>query len=151
MNKMLPASLLLLLSSTAIAQKKPSYTPEQAVARMTLPEGFSVSLFAAEPAVVQPFAFCFDHRGRVWVCENLNYMTRSSDSFRPDLGGPQGRIIILEDVDGDGRFDKKKLFIDKLGFPTGLQVGFGGVWVGSPPNLLFIPDNDGDDNGKQMR
>jgi len=145
MNKTLPASLLLLLTSTAIAQKKPSYTPKQAVARMTLPEGFSVSLFAAEPAVVQPFAFCFDHRGRVWVCENLNYMTRSSDSFRPDLGGPQGRIIILEDVDGDGRFDKKKLFIDKLGFPTGLQVGFGGVWVGSPPNLLFIPDKDGDD------
>ena len=54
------------------ASKEPSYTPEGAVARMTLPKGFSVTQFAAEPHVVQPFAFCFDSRGRVWVCENLN-------------------------------------------------------------------------------
>ena len=51
-------------------------TPDQATARMTLPEGFTVTQFAAEPAVVQPFAFCFDDRGSVWVCENLNYATR---------------------------------------------------------------------------
>jgi len=134
--------LPLALSFTVFAQKKPSYTPDQATARMTLPEGFTVTQFAAEPAVVQPFAFCFDDRGRVWVCENLNYATRKSDTFK---SGPQGRIIILEDTDGDGKFDKKKVFIDKLFFPTGLQVGFGGVWVGSPPNLLFIPDKNGDD------
>lgn len=130
----------------ALAQKSsskpPSYTPEQATARMTLPEGFKVTQFAAEPHVVQPFAFCFDSRGRVWVCENLNYETRRSDTFDE---GPKGRIIILEDTDGDGHFDKKKVFADKLFFPTGLQVGFGGVWVGSPPHLLFIPDRDGDD------
>jgi len=124
------------------ASKEPSYTPEGAVARMTLPKGFSVTQFAAEPHVVQPFAFCFDSRGRVWVCENLNYETRRSDTFND---GPKGRIIILEDTNGDGKFDKKKLFIDKLFFPTGLQVGFGGVWVGSPPNLYFIPDRNGDD------
>jgi len=134
--------VLCAVSLTAFSQKKPSYTPEQATARMTLPKGFAVTQFAAEPAVVQPFAFCFDDRGRVWVCENLNYETRRSDTFK---SGPQGRIIILEDTDGDGKFDKKKLFIDKLFFPTGLQVGFGGVWVGSPPNLLFIPDKNGDD------
>ena len=86
--------LPLALSFTVFAQKKPSYTPDQATARMTLPEGFSVTQFAAEPAVVQPFAFCFDDRGRVWVCENLNYATRKSDTFK---AGPQGRIIILED------------------------------------------------------
>ncbi|MDP6034622.1 MAG: hypothetical protein QGG55_01125 [Verrucomicrobiota bacterium] len=139
-------TLSLVASLTVLAQKssssKPSYTPDQATARMTLPEGFTVTQFAAEPAVVQPFAFCFDDRGRVWVCENLNYETRKSDTFK---AGPQGRIIILEDTDGDGKFDKKKVFIDKLFFPTGLQVGFGGVWVGSPPNLLFIPDKNGDD------
>ena len=56
----LPLSLVF----TAFAQKKPSYTPDQAVARMKLPEGFSVTQFAAEPDVVQPFAFCFDDRGR---------------------------------------------------------------------------------------
>ena len=134
------------IALSAVAQKPsskpPSYTPEQATTRMTLPEGFKVTQFAAEPHVVQPFAFCFDSRGRVWVCENLNYETRRSDTFKE---GPKGRIIILEDTDGDGHFDKKKVFADNLFFPTGLQVGFGGVWVGSPPNLLFIPDRDGDD------
>ena len=134
--------LSLSFALTALAQKKPSYTPADALARMTLPKGFSVTQFAAEPDVVQPFAFCFDDRGRVWVCENLNYATRRSDTFNE---GPKGRIIILEDTNGDGRFDKKKVFIDKLFFPTGLQVGFGGVWVGSPPNLYFIPDKNGDD------
>ena len=134
--------LTLSLAFTASAQKKPSYTPDQAVARMKLPAGFSVTQFAAEPDVVQPFAFCFDDRGRVWVCENLNYETRKSDSFKQ---GPKGRILILEDTNGDGRFDKRKVFIEKIFFPTGLQVGFGGVWVGSPPNLLFIPDKNGDD------
>ena len=72
--------VLCAVSLTAFSQKKPSYTPEQATARMTLPKGFAVTQFAAEPAVVQPFAFCFDDRGRVWVCENLNYETRRSDT-----------------------------------------------------------------------
>jgi putative membrane-bound dehydrogenase-like protein len=141
--KTIPWILLsLAVAFTAFAQKKPSYTPDQAVARMKLPAGFSVTQFAAEPDVVQPFAFCFDDRGRVWVCENLNYETRKSDTFKQ---GPKGRILILEDTDGDGRFDKRKVFIENIFFPTGLQVGFGGVWVGSPPNLLFIPDKNGDD------
>ncbi len=55
------------------------------------------------------------------------------------------RIQILEDTNGDGVFDKKKTFTDKLTFTSGLACGFGGVFVGSPPNLTFIPDADGDD------
>ena len=125
-----------------VPQVPPGLTPQEALKKMTLPAGFNVTLFAGDPDVVQPFAFCFDTRGRVWVLENLNYLTRGSDSFNE---GPRGRIIILEDTDGDGRFDKKKTFADKLFFPTGLAVGHGGVWVGSPPNLYFIADKDGDD------
>jgi putative membrane-bound dehydrogenase-like protein len=122
--------------------KVPFLTPEKARAKMTLPDGFRVSTFAAEPDILQPFAFCFDDRGRLWVCENLNYETRGKDSHAQ---GPKGRIVILDDTDGDGRFDTKKLFADKIFFPSGLALGFGGVWVGSPPNLLFIPDRDRDD------
>jgi putative membrane-bound dehydrogenase-like protein len=127
------------------AEDKPGVkflTPTEAIAKMTYPEGFQVVPFAAEPEIVQPFAFTFDDRGRVWLCENMNYETRGSDSFDE---GPKGRIVILEDTDGDGRMDVKKLFADKLFFPTGIAFGFGGVWVGSPPNLLFIPDRNGDD------
>jgi putative membrane-bound dehydrogenase-like protein len=142
-----PAALLLAITSAGpcpaqpAVSKPPAKTPAEAVAAMKLPDGFHVNVFAAEPDVVQPFAFDIDDRGRVWVNENLNYETRGSDTYN---AGPLGRIIILEDTDGDGRFDKKKLFIDKIFFPTGLAVGYGGVWVGSPPNLLFIPDKDGD-------
>ena len=60
--------------------KVPFLTPEKAREKMTLPEGFRVSAFAAEPDIVQPFAFCFDDRGRLWVAENLNYQTRGRDS-----------------------------------------------------------------------
>ena len=147
---MRPASVLCstvlfsILTVLASAEEKtvPFLTPKQAIDKMTFPDGFRVNAFAAEPDVVQTFAFCFDDRGRVWVAENLNYLTRGSDSFEE---GPKGRIIILEDTDGDGRFDDKKLFVDEIFFPSGLAIGFGGVWVGSPPNLLFIPDENRDD------
>ncbi|MGE3807427.1 MAG: PVC-type heme-binding CxxCH protein, partial [Gemmataceae bacterium] len=119
--------------------QKPVPAPD-AVKKFVVPEGFSVTLCAHEPDVVQPMSFCIDDRGRLWINENLNYQTRGSH-----LSDPLGRISILEDTNGDGTFDKKKVFIDKLFFPSGIEVGFGGVFVGSPPNLLFIPDRDGDD------
>ena len=117
-------------------------SPEEAIAKMKHPEGFKVNAFAAEPGCQQPFAFTFDERGRVWMCENLNYETRGSDLYKL---GPQGRIVILTDTDGDGKMDERKVFLDKIMFPTGIALGHGGVYVGSPPNLLFIPDRNRDD------
>lgn len=117
-------------------------TPDEAIAKMTLQEGFKVNAFAAEPGCQQPFAFTFDERGRVWMCENLNYETRRSDLYDK---GPLGRIVILTDTDGDGEMDERKVFKDKILFPTGIALGHGGVYVGSPPNLLFIPDKNRDD------
>lgn len=104
---------------------------------MVLPEGFKAVLFAGEPDVVQPVSFCIDDRGRLWVAEALNYPERFAE--------PRDRILIFEDGDGDGRADKRTVFYDKLGYVTGLEVGFGGAWVMSPPYFHFIPDRDGDD------
>lgn len=118
----------------------PFLKPAEAVAKMSIPSGFDVSVFASEPDIAEPIAFCFDDRGRMWVAENFNYQTR-----RKHTDDPVSRIQILEDTDGDGVFDKKKTFTDKLTFTSGLACGFGGVFVGSPPNLTFIPDADGDD------
>jgi len=118
----------------------PFLKPEQAVAKMSIPKGFEVSIFASEPDIAEPIAFCFDDRGRMWVAENFNYRTR-----RQHTGDQVSRIQILEDTDGDGVFDKKKTFTDKLTFTSGLACGFGGVFVGSPPNLSFIPDANRDD------
>ena len=76
----------------------------------------------------------------MWIAENFNYQTR-----RQHTDDQVSRIQILEDTDGDGVFDKKKTFTDKLTFTSGMACGFGGVFVGSPPHLTFIPDKDGDD------
>tara|TARA_R110002096_G_scaffold26518_3_gene81748 strand:- start:6052 stop:8364 length:2313 start_codon:yes stop_codon:yes gene_type:complete len=118
----------------------PFLTPEQAVAKMSVPDGFEVSVFASEPDIGEPIAFTFDARGRVWVVENYNYVNRRSHKMEQ-----LSRIQIFEDTDSDGRFDTKKLFHDQLTFASGIAVGFGGVYLGAPPNFVFIPDADGDD------
>jgi len=118
----------------------PFLTPKEAVDKMDIPEGFEVSIYAAEPDIGEPIAFTFDGRGRIWVVENYNYINRGVHDLEP-----LSRIQILEDTDSDGVFDTKKLFTDKIGFSSGIAVGFGGVYLGTPPNLLFIPDADGDD------
>jgi len=112
-------------------------SPEQAAATMVVPDGFNVTLFAGEPDVQQPVGFCFDDRGRLWVAEAYNYPNHGTK--------PGDRIVILEDSDGDGKFDKRKVFFDQLNYVTGIEVGFGGVWVMSPPFFFFIPDKNGDD------
>lgn len=112
-------------------------SPADAARTMTVPEGFHVTLFAGEPDVQQPIGFCIDDRGRLWVAEAYNY---------PQHGAKPGdRIIILEDADGDGRFDRRKVFYDQLNYVSGIEVGFGGAWVMSPPYFYFIPDKNGDD------
>jgi putative membrane-bound dehydrogenase-like protein len=113
--------------------------PSEAPKRMTVPEGFKITLSAAEPDVVQPIAFTIDPKGRLWVVENYSYPIW--------LGGPRGkdRILIFEDADGDGRFDKRSVFYDGGTNLTGIELGFGGVWVCATPNLIFIPDRDGND------
>ena len=128
---------LISLSMTAVRAGDPPFSPKNSAERMTVPEGFKVSLFAGEPDVVQPIAFAIDSRGRLWVAECLSY----------PKWAPEGRdrIVILEDEDGDGQLDSRKVFWDRGNYLTGLELGFGGVWVTSAPNLMFIPDRDGDD------
>ncbi|HUG68634.1 MAG TPA: PVC-type heme-binding CxxCH protein [Pirellulaceae bacterium] len=116
--------------------------PLEAARTMQVPEGFHVTLFAGEPDVRQPIGFCIDDRGRLWVAEAYNYPNHGTT---PSNGELNDRIVILEDVDGDGQFDKRTVFYDKLNYVTGIEVGFGGAWVMSPPYFYFIPDRDGDD------
>ncbi len=116
--------------------------PEKAAAAMTVPEGFHVTLFAGEPDVHQPIAFTLDDRGRLWVVEAYVYPKRLpfDGPLLPEAERKKGdRILIFEDTDGDGKFDKKTTFIEGLNLVSGIEVGFGGVWVGAAPYLLFIP------------
>ena len=127
----------------AAERAKPTPVPNAAaqklVAGMKLVSGFQAQLVAAEPDLHQPIAFAFDDRGRIWVAEALGYPTRQPE------GQGKDRIVILEDRDGDGSFETKKIFAENLNLVSGLEVGFGGVWVGAAPHLLFIPDKNRDD------
>ena len=116
-------------------------TPEQAVAQMVLVDGFAVNAWAAEPMVTQPMAFCWDDRGRLWVAENRDYESR----VQGFSNAGDSRILILEDTNRDGIADSRKVFMEGIVFPSALAVGFDGVFVGAPPNLLFVPDRNGDD------
>ena len=113
---------------------------QKLVAGMKLQDGFQVELIAAEPDVRQPIAFCFDERGRMWVAEAFSYPNRQPE------GQGKDRISIFEDTDGDGSFETKKVFCEGLNLVSGIEVGFGGVWIGAAPYLLFIPDADHDDH-----
>ncbi|MBA4186953.1 MAG: dehydrogenase [Planctomycetaceae bacterium] len=115
---------------------------KDAAAKMTVPEGFKVTMFAGEPDIVQPIAFTFDDRGRMWVVECLSYPRWSKDGKGSD------RVVILEDTDGDGTFNKKTVFMDNGVNLSGIELGFGGVWLCSSPNLLFVPILEGDKPGK---
>ena len=127
------------VTSTQNPKDKP-LTPQEALKNIELPEGFNVTLFAGEPDVAQPIAFCFDDRGRLWVAECYSYR-------RWDPKGEKGhdRIVILEDENHDGEFDKRTIFAENLANLTGIEIGFGGVWICSAPNLYFIPDKNRDD------
>jgi putative membrane-bound dehydrogenase-like protein len=112
-------------------------SPAGTVASFVLPGGFSANVVAAEPDIVQPIAHTMDDRGRLWVLENTNYPVCP--------GEKKDRILILEDNDGDGVAETRTVFFDKLSFSSGIALGHGGVWVGSPPNLLFFPRKENQD------
>ncbi|HAN96838.1 MAG TPA: dehydrogenase [Planctomycetaceae bacterium] len=114
------------------------YSADEAAARMTVPEGFTVDVVASEPDLVNPVAMAIDERGRFWVCESIEYP-------RTEAGEGRDRIRILEDTDGDGRIDRTKVFADGLNIPSGIALGRGGVWVANAPDLLLLKDTDGDD------
>jgi putative membrane-bound dehydrogenase-like protein len=116
----------------------PPLTPEEAIQRMVVPEGFRVELVAAEPAIMNPVAMAFDDAGRLYVTESFEYPRRSP-------GPGRDRIKLLEDTDGDGTFDSVKIFAEGLNIPSGIAVGHGGVWVANAPDILFLKDTDGDD------
>lgn len=113
----------------------------QAAQHVTLPPGFKASLFAGEPDVRQPVAMTFDDRGRLWVAECYTYsdLKTNYDMHLRD------RIVIFEDSKGTGHFDKRTVFWDQGKRLTSIALGFGGVFATCAPNLIFIPDRNGDD------
>ena len=134
---------VILADSPLLAQERAEapLSPIQAAEQMELPDGFRATVFAAEPDIVQPIAMTIDTRGRLWVVECISYPNWK------DIGVQDGndRVLIFEDTDGDGQFDKRSVFLDNGRNLTGIELGFGGVYLCSSPDLIFIPDSNHDD------
>ena len=116
-------------------------TAQEAVDAMTIKPGYQVNVWASEPMMTQPMAFCWDDRGRLWIAENKDYESRGHGFSNSG----ESRILILEDTDRDGKADKQTVFMEGLAFPAALAVGFDGVFIGAPPNLIFVTDKDAND------
>jgi len=116
-------------------------SPQEAVQTFQLPDGFRASVFASEPDVRNPIGMAWDWKGRLWVAENYTYAERGT---RFEMG-LKDRVLIFEDEDWDGVADSRKVFTEDVQMLTSVEVGHGGVWLMCPPQLLFIPDVDGDD------
>lgn len=114
-------------------------SPDEALKTIVVPAGFKMELVAAEPLIVDPVAFDWGPDGRLWVVEMRDY-PRGIDEH----GKPGGRVKVLTDKDGDGRYDEARLFLDNLPFPTGIKVWRKGVLITAAPEIVYAEDTDGD-------
>src|SRR5688572_28998092 len=123
-------------------------SPEEALSSFELEPGYRIELAAAEPLIRDPVAIAFDELGRLYVVENRGYPGPLEG--QPD-GPPQGVVALLEDTDGDGRFDKRTDFAGNLTYPNGILPWNGGVFITSAPDVLYLEDTNGDGVADERR
>ncbi|HEX6961225.1 MAG TPA: PVC-type heme-binding CxxCH protein, partial [Lacipirellula sp.] len=137
MRWLMRTAILAAISSRP-AQAAEPLEPAAALNDFRLPPGYRIELAAAEPNVVDPVAIAFDDQGRLWVVEMRDYPTL------PAGKAPSSRIRILEDRDGDGRYESAQTFAEGLLFPTGLQLWGSGAFVTLAGEVAYFPDDDYD-------
>ncbi len=122
-----------------VGGEQPPKSPEESLKAFQVRPGFKVELVASEPLVMDPVAFDWGADGKLWVVEMADY-PRGID----DHGKPGGRIVFLEDTDGDGKYDKRTVFLDGVNFPNGIMCWRKGVLVSAAPEIFYAEDTDGD-------
>jgi mono/diheme cytochrome c family protein/glucose/arabinose dehydrogenase len=124
-----------------VAPEAAVLSPSEALKTFSLPPGYRLELVAAEPMVQDPILIEWTSTSRMWVVELPAYMR---DISSPDEYQPVGRVVVLDDTDGDGAMDRRTIFADGLIQPRALRVLERGVLVGEPPNVWLLRDTDGD-------
>src|SRR5262245_45744474 len=136
---LLAAGVLVALLLPSVAQPAPP--------RHRAPAGFVIEQVAGEPETVFPMFACFDDRGRLFVAESSGL-----DLYKEISAGTRKcRVRVLEDRDGDGRFETSAVFADKLVFPMGLAWRAGKLYVADPPDLVTYEDADGDGQAEDRK
>ena len=105
-----------------------------------LRDGFSIEHIAGPPLVDRPICGSFDELGRLYVADSSG----SNEDVNAQLENPTHRIVRLEDVDGDGRFDTSTVFADRMMFPEGTQWYRGSLYVSAAPTIWKLTDTDDD-------
>ncbi|WP_373523041.1 PVC-type heme-binding CxxCH protein [Aquiflexum sp.] len=121
---------------------------EDALNTLTVPEGYKIELFASEvefPDMANPVQMSFDNKGRLWVATCPSY-----PHYKPGDSKPNDKIIILEDINGDGKADKQTIFADGLHLPMGFEIAPEGVYVSQGTNLKVLIDTNGDDKADKV-
>ena len=126
-------------AKSSLGVRERPLSPAESSAKIELAAGFHLQLIASEPEVASPVDATFDDRGRLWVVEMIDYPYK-----KPDQAEPRGRIRILDDSDGDGKFDKASVFADKLDMPTGIALWKDGALVTLAGQLEWMRDTDND-------
>lgn len=123
----------------------PPKSPEESLAAIKVLEDWKVELIAAEPLLEDPVAFDWGPNGELWVAEMCDYPNGMAwDKPGDRLGVPGGRVRLLTDKDGNGRYDQSSLFLDNVPFPNGIKAWRKGVLISAAPDIFYAEDTDGD-------
>src|SRR4051794_537488 len=144
----LPALLAAGVCSGAGSLRVPATEPNKAEATLKALDGFQMKLIAAEPLLTDPVAMAYDENGVAYVAEmnDYPYTDKKNDIAWQDntLDPALGKIRMLVDEDGDGKFDRSYVFAEGLSWPTGIAPYKGGIFVAATPDIWYLKDTDGD-------
>ncbi|MEO6033976.1 MAG: neutral/alkaline non-lysosomal ceramidase N-terminal domain-containing protein [Verrucomicrobiota bacterium] len=143
-HELMPNTFLFDQKKAALEQSKLEFpnlkSPEEALKSFRTKPGFNVELVASEPQIVDPVAIDFGTDGKLWVLEMRDYPSGMDGHFKV----PGGRVKLLEDKNGDGKFETSTTFHDGLTFPTGLMQWRKGLLICAAPDIFYAEDTNGD-------